>query len=110
MIRFVGRDLARIANMDENRQPITAIKGTVDLFSCHDCKVSCSSQLTLDQHLLGRRHLRKVALRKAAQPQEGKQQLLPVFNCSLCDVTAPSQEVINISLSGLYIFIYTSGA
>jgi len=107
--RLVGRDLARLANREMKAQPGAAgPKETLGVFSCHDCKVSCSSQLTLDQHFFGRRHLRKVAQSKAKQQQNQQQlhqqqqqqqqqreppQQLPVFECSLCDVTAPSQEV-----------------
>ena len=69
-------------------------------------KVACSSKLTLDQHLLGRRHLRRVAQRKAQQEQQREPQELPVFNCTLCDVTAPSQEVM-ILIPGLIEILYS---
>ena len=116
ILRLVGRDLARLANMDLHTQP--GSKATLTVFSCYECKVACSlyfiffntasavpslriffkvacsSKLTLDQHLLGRRHLRRVAQKKAQQEQQREPQQLPVFNCTLCDVTAPSQEVM----------------
>jgi len=97
--RLVGRDLARLAHRELHPKP-PGTKATLEVFSCHECKVSCSSKLTLDQHLIGRRHLRRVAQRKAQQEQDREPQELPVFSCKLCDVTAPSQEVLDVHLVG----------
>merc|ERR1719300_1362838 len=51
--RLVGRDLARLATRELNTLTLpgtVGTKGTLAMFSCHMCKVSCSSKQTLDQH------------------------------------------------------------
>ena len=56
-------------------------------------QVPCSSQLTLEQHLIGKRHLRKVQRKTQAELQPVSKGLITAFTCRLCDVSAPSQEV-----------------
>ena len=62
-------------------------------FQHYPPQVPCSSKLTLEQHLIGKRHLRKVQRKAQAELQPVFKGLITAFTCRLCDVSAPSQEV-----------------